>query len=753
MSMSVSVLMPVRNGERSLGFVLKALSEQRAPFSWDFLAVDSGSTDDTPAILRQHRDTFPVPLRVHTLHESEFNHGDTRNLLAALSGGEILVYITDDAIPIGTDWLATVVSNFDDPDVAACFVRNVPRPDADILTKALSDTDPAYLTGRRVKRAPDLNEYDELDVHARRDLYYFSNTAAAVRRSTWRHHPFPRVEFGEDILLGRAIVEAGRSIVYEDRVVVHHSHDYGPEELWSRGRMDATLNAEHLRRPLIKEECEVAAQVENQLACDRAALEAAGIAGQRLDMEVLRARRLREALFRGVHEGSQSPRRFRPTAMLPTPFPFVGYFGAAAEKASRDLAPRGWPTAQLESCPNPAADGSFVALVDGDTVERPVLDRLVAARVPTLLIVTEAFANQHQLPSPMLAAYELGNPQRVENPPWQDLLDRRSADTPLMLAVWRSEDELVRFRGQGDRVVDAAAERLLALEPRLRDLACRARRALPQRWADLPGTAAVLLEGTASRLDQRMIGLPQDGAAEFDLGMLPAGSYELLIFLDANESERSHAFGGSASIDDAATFDLGPCRPWSDGLRCFRLPLELAAGRHAVRLEGRYGNGDPGYMRVARILLLDSRIAADRFATCERSYDFRGQDGLASGACVVQDCDAVMLGPETARVEFTPAGLLAGAYEITVSAVFVAGERRYTQRGEILINDTSVHSFGPWKGRKKPLLCESSVIVRLAAGARIAVSPARRHLLRVQRLRIRWLDGAGDHGPVRESRG
>ena len=116
---SISVLMPTWNGEEFLERVLARLAAQRCPLPWDMLVIDSGSADRTLAILESWRARLGVPLRVEHLHNSAFDHGDTRNLLAAESRGDLLVYLTQDAIPSGPEWLAQLASNFEDPLVAA----------------------------------------------------------------------------------------------------------------------------------------------------------------------------------------------------------------------------------------------------------------------------------------------------------------------------------------------------------------------------------------------------------------------------------------------------------------------------------------------------------------------------------------------------------------------------------------------------------------------------------------------------------
>ena len=108
---SVSVLMPTWQGMEFLERVLVALAAQRIALPWDFLAIDSGSTDGTWELLGRFQERFPVPFRRERIDQVEFDHGDTRNLLAAKSTGDLCVFLTQDAIPSSPDWLATLVRN------------------------------------------------------------------------------------------------------------------------------------------------------------------------------------------------------------------------------------------------------------------------------------------------------------------------------------------------------------------------------------------------------------------------------------------------------------------------------------------------------------------------------------------------------------------------------------------------------------------------------------------------------------------
>ncbi|MFO1010657.1 MAG: glycosyltransferase [Planctomycetota bacterium] len=313
---SVSVLMPTWQGMEFLERVLTALAAQRVALPWDFHAIDSGSTDGTWELLGRFQERFPVPFRRERIDQVEFDHGDTRNLLAAKSTGDLCVFLTQDAIPSSPDWLATLVANFDDPKVGAAYCRNVPRPDAELLTKIFSANDPGYTAGRRETRLPDPTAYALMNAHEKRLLYNFNDVASAVRRELWERHPFPRTWFGEDVLMARALLEAGFTVVYDDVATVEHSHDYGPEETFARAKIDARFNAEWLDRICVATKQDARVLTERLLEEDREALRKAGLSDAAYGRELEKAARLRAAAFEGLHEGSLAKARHPSTRVL-----------------------------------------------------------------------------------------------------------------------------------------------------------------------------------------------------------------------------------------------------------------------------------------------------------------------------------------------------------------------------------------------------------------------------------------------------
>ena len=312
---SVSVLMPTWQGAEFLGRVLEALAHQDLALPWELRVIDSGSTDATLAILAEHAERFPVPLWVESIDQVEFDHGDTRNRLAADSAGDLLVFLTQDAIPERGDWLSQLAANFVDERVAAAYCRNVPRPDAQVLTRLFSAADPGYRARGELVRLPERGA--ELGPEERRLLYNFNDVASAIRREVWERHPFPRTSFGEDVLMARALLEAGWSIAYDASATVEHSHDYGPAETEARARIDGRFNAEWLGRTCVASAADVEELVRRSAPGDRAALAGLpGLSADRREALAARALELRRAAFRGLFEGGQTRRRRPRTRVL-----------------------------------------------------------------------------------------------------------------------------------------------------------------------------------------------------------------------------------------------------------------------------------------------------------------------------------------------------------------------------------------------------------------------------------------------------
>ena len=308
--MKVSVVIPTWNGEDEVGECLEAVFRQRTDFPFEVLCIDSSSTDRTREVIER------FPARLLVIPKEEFDHGDTRNLGGLKTDGDVLVFLVQDAVPARDDWLATLVGNLDDDDVAGAFSRVLPRSTASPLVKRGVEGDLNFAVDRQERRIEERAEYDALAPLERRIFANFNDVASCLRRSVWRQLPFPRAQFGEDLLWAKAALEAGWKIVFDPDAPVIHSHEYDPSTLRDRTRIDGWLNRAMIDRVCVASFGDVIALTRRVAAGDRRALKEQGVPlDERLKLSGLSV--LYHYLeFRGAWEGGRTPDRLRSPVLV-----------------------------------------------------------------------------------------------------------------------------------------------------------------------------------------------------------------------------------------------------------------------------------------------------------------------------------------------------------------------------------------------------------------------------------------------------
>ena len=212
----VSVVIPVKDGERYLGELLAALAREGAE---EVLVIDSGSSDRSVEIARAADGVTVLEIEPH-----EFGHGRTRNLGAERTSGELICFLTQDATPV-PGWLEGVRAGFAlDERVGAVFGPHLPR----------EDTSP--MIARELERHFDGFATDDGDPALQRagDEPFLSNVNAAYRREAWEQIRFRDVPYSEDQAFGRDLLATGWLKAYVPAAAVLHAHDYGALEFMRR---------------------------------------------------------------------------------------------------------------------------------------------------------------------------------------------------------------------------------------------------------------------------------------------------------------------------------------------------------------------------------------------------------------------------------------------------------------------------------------------------------------------------------------
>jgi rhamnosyltransferase len=215
----VSILILTRNGMATLPATLDRIASQKRDFPLEVVAVDSGSTDGTAELLARRVD------RVIPIAPASFNHGATRNLGIGHCKGDLVVLLVQDALPDADDWLAALIHPLrEDDGMAGAYARQIPRPEADAVTRYYLAGYQACSMASRTASVAGPEEFVGLSAVDQLSLCTFDNVCSCVRRSVWQAHPFPTANIAEDVEWAQAVLLAGHRLGYVASAAVVHSH-------------------------------------------------------------------------------------------------------------------------------------------------------------------------------------------------------------------------------------------------------------------------------------------------------------------------------------------------------------------------------------------------------------------------------------------------------------------------------------------------------------------------------------------------
>jgi len=215
--MRSALIIPNRNGADHLARLLPALAAQSLQPD-EVLVVDSASSDGSPARWRAYG------ARVVAIDAARFNHGGTRRWASTLTQADVLIYMTQDAVPADRDALRRLHDAlFAAPDIGVAYGRQLPHPGASLLSAAGRSFN--YPPQSRIKRRSDARE---LGIKT----CFSSDAFAAYRRDAlFAVGGFPEDVIGsEDAWVAARMLLKDYAVHYAADAQVHHSHEYTPIE-------------------------------------------------------------------------------------------------------------------------------------------------------------------------------------------------------------------------------------------------------------------------------------------------------------------------------------------------------------------------------------------------------------------------------------------------------------------------------------------------------------------------------------------
>lgn len=209
---AVSIVIRTKNEAKFLPACLDMIKNQSYQ-DYEVIVVDSGSSDQTLSIAKKYG------CRIVSMNPAEFTYGHALNVGINAAKSKIAVIISGHCLPIGRDWLRTLLQSFEsNPALAGVYGRQIAYPEASPMDHRGS-----------------LEAYPNGDTPVITTDFRFSNAHSAILKSAWKKLHFNEdIPYAEDMDWVKTIKSWGMIIIYEPRAVVFHSHQETFTSLYRR---------------------------------------------------------------------------------------------------------------------------------------------------------------------------------------------------------------------------------------------------------------------------------------------------------------------------------------------------------------------------------------------------------------------------------------------------------------------------------------------------------------------------------------
>lgn len=232
-NIKVDVIIPVYHPGKEFSVLLERLTEQTAVIH----RIIAMNTEEN-YWNKELEQKYPL-LEVHHLKKSEFDHGGTRAWAAELSDAEIMVFMTQDAVPADRNLIENLVKALEkEKMIAAAYARQLPNEMcsfAERYTRSFNYPEKSYVRTQR-----DLSLYGI-------KTFFCSNVCAAYKKEIYQKlGGFVRKAiFNEDMIYAGRLIQEGYAVAYAADAKVIHSHNYSCMQQFHRNFDLGVSQAEH----------------------------------------------------------------------------------------------------------------------------------------------------------------------------------------------------------------------------------------------------------------------------------------------------------------------------------------------------------------------------------------------------------------------------------------------------------------------------------------------------------------------------
>lgn len=166
-------------------------------------------------------------ITVVPINKKDFDHGGTRKYGASLSDADILMFMTQDAIPVDDILIEKLLKPYEDSYVSATYARQLADEKTDFIERYIRSFN--YPNTDRVKSLEDL---EELGIKT----FFCSDVCATYRKAVYDKMGgfVDKTIFNEDMIMAAGMMRAGYRIAYTAGARVIHSHSYSYLQQFTR---------------------------------------------------------------------------------------------------------------------------------------------------------------------------------------------------------------------------------------------------------------------------------------------------------------------------------------------------------------------------------------------------------------------------------------------------------------------------------------------------------------------------------------
>lgn len=219
---NVSVIIPTYNAGADFRLLLGCLRDQKDINDMEIIVVDSGSGDRTVEIAREYQ------ANVIEIPHAEFTHSYSRNLGAEKAENEFILFMVQDALPENEFWVRNMIQPIlDGENIAAVTCVERPKENADLFAKIAIRNQIQWLDVKNKNRLMFLpKEWSENQSyeHVIRQNGCLNDVACAYRKDIFMQYKY-RLNYAEDLDMGKRLIEDGHRLMLLGMTVVKHSHN------------------------------------------------------------------------------------------------------------------------------------------------------------------------------------------------------------------------------------------------------------------------------------------------------------------------------------------------------------------------------------------------------------------------------------------------------------------------------------------------------------------------------------------------